>query len=505
MPQLGETVTEGTIITWSKHVGDEVEVDDALFEVSTEKVDTEVPSAVAGYLRTVLADEGDTVVVGAPVAIITATLEDAVVLPDAAGEGASAVGPPTRRGSDGPDGDDPAGSAPVGAGRGSGGGLRSTARTGSTNGAGGWADGRPDGAPGNGISDRYSEPAGPQHERQGGRGVLSPAVRRLLHEHHLAPDDVVGSGRDARITRADVLAVAAQWTRRVPETSVPGDASPPGGPASVAADSLAPAAVAGRPTSAGTTASPVARGATPSPVSEIGDGDEVVELSRARIATGQRLVDSLATAAHALVVVEVDYHRVDAVRRAAGLTYLPFVARAVIDAVAAFPRVNASLDGPRLVAHRRVRLGVAVDLDQEALVVPVVTDADGLRLPALARRIGDLADRARRRRLTGDALLGATLTVTNVGAHGTLVTVPIIDQPQVAIVSTDGVRMAPVAVRTDPGGDGDEPTWGVTVHPVGNLSCSFDHRAFDGAYAAAFLARVRTVLESRDWHQEVHP
>ncbi len=477
MPQLGETVTEGTIITWSKHVGDEVEVDDALFEVSTEKIDTEVPSAVAGYLRAVLADEGDTVVVGAPVAIITATLEDAVVLPDVAGEGASAAGPPTGGGSDGPEGDDPAGSAPVGAGRVSDGGLRSTARTGSTNGAGAWADGRPDVA---GGSDRSSAPAGPQHEQQGGRDVLSPAVRRLLHEHHLAPDDVVGSGRDGRITRADVLAVAAQRTRRAPETSVPGDESPPGGPAS-------------------------ARGATPSPVPEISEGDEVVELSRARITTGQRLVESLATAAHALVVVEVDYHRVDAVRRAAGLTYLPFVARAVIDAVAAFPRVNASLDGPRLVAHRRVRLGVAVDLDQEALVVPVVTDADGLRLPALARRIGDLADRARRRRLTGDALLGATLTVTNVGSRGTLVTAPIIDQPQVAIVSTDGVRMAPVAVRTDPGGDGDEPTWGVAVHPVGNLSCSFDHRAFDGAYAAAFLARVRTVLETRDWHQEVHP
>ena len=210
---------------------------------------------------------------------------------------------------------------------------------------------------------------------------------------------------------------------------------------------------------------------------------------------------SLATAAHALVAVEVDYHALDPVRRAAGLSYLPFVARAVIDAIAEFPHLNSSVDVDRLIVHRDVHLGVAVDVDLAALMVPVIRDASDLRVRALSEAIADVADRARRRRLGADEFSGGTITVTNVGSYGTFVTTPIINQPQVAILSTDGVRMAPVAVRTDDG-TGDR-AWGVAVHPIGNLSLSFDHRAFDGAYAAAFLARVRELLQTRDWSGEV--
>jgi 2-oxoglutarate dehydrogenase E2 component (dihydrolipoamide succinyltransferase) len=213
--------------------------------------------------------------------------------------------------------------------------------------------------------------------------------------------------------------------------------------------------------------------------------------------TAEHLTRSLATAAHTLVTTEVDYAAVDAIRRRRGLTYLPFVARAVIDALRHYPHLNASVVGDGLRLHPHVNLGIAVDLDFEGLIVPVLHRAEGLRLPALAARIADVADRARRRRLTPADVEGGTFTITNPGGYGTVVTGPIINQPQVAIVSTDGVRMRPVALA-EPGGG-----WQMTVHPVGNLSMSFDHRAVDGAYASAFLAAVRDTLAGRDWEAEM--
>lgn len=224
----------------------------------------------------------------------------------------------------------------------------------------------------------------------------------------------------------------------------------------------------------------------------------MVPLSRARLATAEHLHRSVATAAHALVVVEVDWSSVDAARRTvSGLSYLPFVARAVIDALARFPHLNASFDGDRLIVHRRIHLGIAVDVGQEALLVPVVHDAQELRIAALADRIADRAEQARRHRLAADALERGTFTLTNVGSYGTVMAAPIINQPQVAILSTDGIRMRPAAVQQPAGG------WGVGIRPLGNLSLSFDHRAVDGAYAAAFLADVRDTLQERDWSGEV--
>jgi pyruvate/2-oxoglutarate dehydrogenase complex dihydrolipoamide acyltransferase (E2) component len=226
-----------------------------------------------------------------------------------------------------------------------------------------------------------------------------------------------------------------------------------------------------------------------------GDSDDVLPFNPIRRLTGEHLTRSLATAAHTLVTTEVDYAAVDAVRRRAGLTYLPFVARAVIDGLHRFPHLNASVVGDGLRLHPHVNLGIAVDLDFEGLIVPVVHQAEQLRLAALADRIADLADRARGRRLAATDIEGGTFTITNPGGYGTLVTGPIINQPQVAIVSTDGVRMRPVAFQ-----DGG---WQMTVRPVGNLSMSFDHRAVDGAYASAFLAAVRDTLATRDWNGEL--
>jgi len=248
------------------------------------------------------------------------------------------------------------------------------------------------------------------------------------------------------------------------------------------------------PPSAPGPAPPPAAPSAPPPVPA---GSRLVPFSTIRRRTAEHLTRSLATAAHALLVADVDYGGVDRVRRAAGLTFLPFVARAVVDAVREFPDVNATSTDDGLLVSTAVHLGIAVDRGYEGLVVPVVRDADGLRLRALAGAIDELASRARAGTFTVADLEGGTFTLTNVGSQGTFAAAPIINHPQVAILSTDGIRMRPVAVP------GDDDEWRLAIRPVGNLSLSFDHRAFDGAYAAAFLARVRQLLEQRGWEAEL--
>jgi 2-oxoglutarate dehydrogenase E2 component (dihydrolipoamide succinyltransferase) len=203
----------------------------------------------------------------------------------------------------------------------------------------------------------------------------------------------------------------------------------------------------------------------------------------------------------------VDYDRVDSVRRAVAgefkstegvaLTYLPFVARATIDAIRDFPRINASVGNQDLIVHHYVNLGIAVDLDFEGLLAPVVRDAESKRLREIAREIAELAGRARRKKLSPDELTGGTFTITNLGAYGTLLTSAVINQPQIAILSTDGVKERPVVI------DQPDGTRGIGIHPVGNLALAWDHRAVDGAYAAAFLARIKKLLETRDWAAEL--
>ena len=411
MPQLGETVTEGTIIRWYKAVGDPVAVDDVLFEVSTEKVDTEVPSAVAGVLRAVHVAEGETVPVGTALAVITATADEPMDEPVAPVAAAPAA----------PDRDTTvAAESP----RGRHGAQRAQARARRVPVAGG----------------------------AGAHGRARPLARRRRRQragrsHH--PERRPGRRREP---------IGRAGRRRPPPPTAP----PPH-----------------------------------AEVPRAGPDDDVVEFTKARRATAEHMVRSLATSAHTLVATEVDYHHVDPVRRRAGLSYLPFVARATIDALREHPHLNASVGDDELIVHRRINLGLAVDVGFEALVVPVVKDAGGLRLGALAEAMAAQADKARSKRLTGDDLSGGTFTITNVGAYGTVVTAPVINQPQVAILSTDGVRMRPTAVRSEAG------EWVVAVHPLGNLSLSFDHRAVDGAYAAAFLALVRELLETRDWQQEL--
>jgi 2-oxoglutarate dehydrogenase E2 component (dihydrolipoamide succinyltransferase) len=221
--------------------------------------------------------------------------------------------------------------------------------------------------------------------------------------------------------------------------------------------------------------------------------DERVPFNNVRRRAATALIASKRTAPHALAAMAVDYTGIDVVRKEAGLTALPFVARAVIDALRAFPFLNASVDGDALVVHRAVRLGIAVDLDFQGLVVPVIHDSDGMRLGNLAVAIRDGGARARAKRLGPDDLAGGTFTITNPGASGTWISVPILNAPQVGILSTDGVSKRVVA----------DDLGRLRIAPVGNLCLTFDHRALDGAYAGAFLRRVREIIERRDWASEL--
>jgi 2-oxoglutarate dehydrogenase E2 component (dihydrolipoamide succinyltransferase) len=225
--------------------------------------------------------------------------------------------------------------------------------------------------------------------------------------------------------------------------------------------------------------------------------DEIEPFTAIRRTTATHVIRAKAAAPHAHVSVMCDYARVDPVRRAHRLTYLPFVARSVIDALRAFPHCNAISGDANFVVHREVHLGVAVDLAFEGLIVPVIRNAERLRLFALADSITDVAARARSRRLHPDEVVGGTFTITNPGPFGTLLSIPIINHPQAAILATDAVRPRVVVGETRDGADA------LTIHPTGALSLSFDHRIIDGAYAAAFVARVAEILATRDWSTEV--
>ena len=238
-----------------------------------------------------------------------------------------------------------------------------------------------------------------------------------------------------------------------------------------------------------------------------GERDSTVRLSKIRKLTGSHMVMSKGVSPHAFSVVEVDFANVDVTRNKVkaewketegfGLTYLPFITRAVVEALTEFPHLNASVSDDDLVVHNFIDIGIAVDLDFQGLLVPVVRAAETKRLRAIAQEINDLAGRARSRKLSPDEISGGTFTISNNGSAGSVLTMPIINQPQVAILSTDAIVRKPVVVRSVDGGEG------IAIHPVGNLAMSWDHRAFDGAYAAGFLVRIKQALETRDWAAEL--
>ncbi len=488
MPQLGETVTEGTITKWLKQVGDKIDEDEVIYEVSTDKVDSEVPSPVSGYLTEIRVPEGETAEVGAVLAVVG----DAP--PGGGGEPAAEAAPVAEAAPQ------PEAPAPV--------------VVASPEGTGATAEiakseveemGQPDPAVSAAVPPPPASASGDDRAAVAAAGsgagkVLSPVVRRLIAEHDLDADTIAGSGAGGRITRADVLAVIDSGAAK---TATPASTAPAAVPAAGAA-APAPADAAAPAATAPVGARPAVPAAQPA---RAGERDEVVAFSNIRRRTAEHMVRSLDTSAHTLVVIEVDYDNVDKVRtkekdrfkeeEGVGLTYLPFIARALVDAIREFPHVNASVGNDELIVHHYVNLGIAVDMDYQGLIVPVVQDADAKRLRALAKEIADLGRRAKSKKLGADDIAGGTFTITNAGGYGTLITGPIINHPQVAILSTDGVKPRPVAIPLPDGG------YGIAVHPVGNLAISFDHRAYDGAYASAFLARLKEILETRDWSAEL--
>ena len=444
MPQLGETVAEGTVSKWYKKVGDAVRADETLFDVETDKVNTEIPSPVAGVLTEIRVGEGVTAKVGVVLAVVTeAGAVAAVPAPTAVPAAAPAAQPAV---------------SPV-------------------------------------VAGAWAARSSPVPAKADGSLRLSPVVRKLAAEHGIDPSQVPGTGRDGRVTREDMLAFVE--ARR----AAGGPAMPQS--ASAAAVQAAPAIRPGATAAAPASVPPVAPFSAP-PAST--GPSERIRLNPIRKRTAEHLARAWVTVPAVLQAIEVDFLKVDEARKAAGsgwksregfsLTYLPFIARAVSIALAKFPRLNASVDGDELVLHKRINLGIAVDLNFDGLMVPVVKDVPSKSLPQIAREVNDLAQRARANRLKPDELSEATYTLSNSGVFGTAFTAPIVNVPQVAILSTDGVQKKPVVIE-GPAGDS------IAIRPVGMLAQCFDHRAVDGAYSAAFLKEVKSVLETRHWVQDL--
>jgi len=325
-----------------------------------------------------------------------------------------------------------------------------------------------------------------------GDRILSPVVRRLLDDNGIDPAEITGTGLGGRVTRSDVLSfIDGRRAGGVPATRTAGS-SPGPAPTTPAAA----ATTATTPTAAATTASAPTAGS-----------DEIIPFTNIRRRTAEHMVRSKATSPHTLVVLEADYEQVERVRRSHGgqfraeegfgLTYLPFVARATVEALHEWPHLNASVGDDSLIVHHQFNMGFAVDLDHNGLIVPVVKHAEELTLRGMARRIRELADRARTKKLSADDISGGTFSITNAGPFGTFLTAPIINQPQVAILSTDGVKRRPTVVVQP---DGSEA---IAIHSLGLLCLAWDHRAVDGAYAAAFVARVTEILGTHDWAAEL--
>ena len=470
MPQLGETVVEGTITKWLKHEGESVSMDEPLVEVSTDKVDSEIPSPVAGTVARIHAGEGETVTVGSVIAEIAVAGEAPAPAPQApapkpapapepasasAREAAPPAPPPAP--APAPPAPPPATVQPAAAA-----GLAPAARNAE-------------------VSPAPDEPL---------RGVLSPLVRKLANERGIDLATVRGTGTGGRITKQDVMAATP-----APETPAPAPAPPPVAPAPpVAAPAVAaPAAYAPSP------AVPHAAAST--------DADETVQVSNMRKSIAEHMVASHLETARAWNAVEVDMTRIHALRMAAGgafkqregfsLTWMPFVAKAVTQALLKYPQVNSTWNGDGTITRKHyVNLGIAVALEN-GLIVPVLKHADDMNLVGLARSIRDLADRARSKRLVPDDVQGGTFTITNPGPFGSIMSVPIINRGQAGILAFDAVTKRPVVVTDSDGNDA------VAIRHMVFLSMSWDHRIIDGAEAARYLSQLKVLLEQADFASDL--
>jgi pyruvate dehydrogenase E2 component (dihydrolipoamide acetyltransferase) len=476
MPQMGESIAEGTVTKWLKNVGDRVERDEPLFEISTDKVDAEIPSPAAGVLKEIRVAPGTTVPINTVVGIVAAEDEAAAATapppvappPAAPTPPAPPVPPPT----------------PVAA---------------------------PEPPPAPAVQFQIEgevsallpspAPETPRAEATAEELRLtrsSPVVRRIAAEHQVDIRSIPGTGIGGRVTKQDILS-HIDTQPAAPEPLAPAAVAPtPEAPPPVPTAPPAPPPVAPPPVLSPPVAPPLvasAAAAATAPASPGGARVEVVPMSAIRRKTAEHMVLSKRTSAHVSTVFEVDMTRVDQLRqkhkaafeqRGVRLTYTPFILKAVVDALKAFPVLNASVDGDNVVYHKDVNLGVAVALDW-GLIVPVIHHADEKNVLGLARAANDLADRARAKKLKVEEVQGGTFTVTNPGVFGSLFGTPIINQPQVAILDIGTIEKRPV-VRDD----------AIAIRTMCYVALTFDHRLVDGSDADRFMARVKATLQEFD-------
>jgi 2-oxoglutarate dehydrogenase E2 component (dihydrolipoamide succinyltransferase) len=443
MPQMGESIVEGTLTKWLKKPGERVERDEPLFEISTDKVDTEIPSPAAGNLSEILVEEGKTVGINTVVARIDESggaaakpKKEEPAPPAQAAEPVQAAEPQAPAAAQSTPPQPPAAAPPA--------------------------------------AETLAEPSGP----------LSPLVRKLAREHNIDLARVKGTGAGGRITKQDVEAYLAQTAAQpaAPSTPAPQPAAPSPAPQ--------PAAPPPPPPAAG----------SPAPLPPAGQAKTRIEpMSAMRIKIAEHMVMSKRTSPHVTTVHRVDMTKVAKMRErykdqfqanyGFSLTYLPFIVRASVVALRQFPLLNASLDGNNIVYHNEINIGIAVALEN-GLIVPVIRAADEKNVLGLQRSIVDLAARARSRQLKPDEVQGGTFSITNFGSFGSLMGTPVINQPQSAIMGVGTVDKTPVVVDD-----------AIAIRSICHLSLSFDHRLIDGALADQFMGRVKQVLEG--WSEEV--
>jgi 2-oxoglutarate dehydrogenase E2 component (dihydrolipoamide succinyltransferase) len=442
MPQMGVSVSEGTITKWLKQVGDTVEADESLLEISTDKVDTEVPSPGTGVVQEILVQEGATVDVGTKLATIAP--EGAQVAPQAE-EPAPPPEPPTQEAAREAE-------------------AASTAETPALAAA--------------------SAPSPPADGSTDGRTFVSPVVAKIAAEHNVDPAQVPGTGRGGRVTKKDILGFIESGA---PATAPP-TPEPQPEPEPPPAPEPAPPAPAPPPPE-------------PTQPAAAQPGEAVEPMNAMRRGIAEHMRRSLDTAAHVTSAIEVDMSKVVAIRAklkkqfqddyGINPTYLAFVSRAVVETIRDYPWINGEIRGDQIVTRKYVNIGYAVELaDGKGLIVPVVKNAEGLNLLGIARAVTDLAQRARDKKLLPDDVQGGTFTITNPGGYGTFHGTPVISQPQAAILGTYAVVKRPWVVQDELGQDV------IAIRPIMNLTLTYDHRLVDGALAGRFLRDLRQKLES---------
>ncbi|MSO47534.1 MAG: 2-oxo acid dehydrogenase subunit E2 [Thermoleophilia bacterium] len=448
MPQMGSSVTEGTISRWLKQVGDTVQADETIVEISTDKVDTEVPAPTAGVVLELLVAEGVTVDVGTRIAVLSTDLSAKPAAAPVAAPPAEVAAPVAA-----------VAAAPAVAERAL---VTQLAATGED------------------------------------RAFVSPVVARMVAEHQLDITQIDGTGRGGRVTKKDVENFLAA------HASGGGYAAPMAESTAITAPAVAP--VVAPPAHKAPAQAPAAPAAA-LPAAPAGNGEEIYTFSRVRQVTAKHMRESIETAAHVTQVWEVDLGRVTDIRNrlkpkfkndyGVSLSFLPFIMRATVEAMAAWPWMNAEVRENDAVIKRYVNLGMAVSVDDgKGLMVPAIKNAETLNLLGLAQAVADLAVRGRSKKLTIDDLTGGTFTITNPGVFGSLYGTPILPVGQVGILDTGAIVRRPMVVE---GPDGSEA---IAIRPMMYLSISYDHRLIDGAYASQFMAQIRTNLQT--WDEEAY-